>query len=191
MPRLFIAVDLPPSIVTALRQIQPRPVPGLRLASAGQMHLTLHFIGEAETGKLIDALINVQSVEFSLAIKGVGKFPPRGAPSVLWAGIATDDGLLKLHAAIADALRAAGFPTETRPFAPHITLARCTRELAPDVADEFLEQHDGLSLPPFLVSKFHLYSSVLTGGTPKYFCERSFYLSPAGMARSDKHRRQP
>jgi len=181
MPRLFIAVDLPPSTIAALLQVRPRPVPGLRLANASQMHLTLHFIGEAETSELIDALINVQAPEFSLVVQGVGKFPHHGAPTVLWAGIPLHEGLLKLHAAIADVLRAAGFPTETRPFAPHITLARCTRELARGAVDEFLDRNDCLSLPSFAVTEFHLYSSGLTGGPPQYHCERSFMLSAAEL----------
>ena len=181
MARLFIAVDMPPSTIAALQQVQPRSVPGLRLANASQMHLTLHFIGEAETSDLIDALLDVQAPEFSLAVQGVGKFPPRGVPTVLWAGIPLHEGLLKLHAAIADALRGAGFPTETRPFAPHITLARCTRELARDVVDEFLERNDSLSLPSFEVTEFHLYSSVLTSGPPQYHCERSFMLSAGDL----------
>ena len=178
MPRLFVAVDLTPPSVAALMQIQPRPVPGLRLATASQMHLTLHFIGEAETQEVIAALIKVQCPEFPLKVQGVGKFPPRGAPTVLWAGILADRGLLKLHAAIAAELQAAGFSTETRPYAPHITLARCTGDVSSSRVEDFLRRNEDLSLPPFTVTEFHLYSSVLSSGPPRYLCERSFLLSP-------------
>ena len=47
MARLFVALDLPHAVTTKLVAHQPRPCSGIRLIPPSQMHLTLHFIGEA------------------------------------------------------------------------------------------------------------------------------------------------
>lgn len=177
MARHFIAIDLPAEILSALARIQPRPVAGLRLTPSSQMHLTLHFIGESDVEQLGLALAPVHEQPLTLEVRGVGRFPPRGRPSVLWAGIAPQPALTHLHAAIGEALRAAGLPTESRPFAPHITLARCTPQASPGAIDHFLQQNDSLSLPPFAVDEFRLYSSTMTTGGPVYRCEQSFPLT--------------
>jgi 2'-5' RNA ligase len=177
MARHFIAIDLPADTLAALARIQPRPGAGLRLTSPRQMHLTLHFIGESDVERLGSALAAVHEQALTLEVQGVGRFPPGGKPSVLWAGIAPHPALTKLHAAIGEALRAAGFPTESRPFAPHITLARCTPQASPRAIDHFLQQNDSLSLQPFAVDEFRLYSSTMTANGPNYRCERSFALT--------------
>jgi 2'-5' RNA ligase len=53
---------------------------------------------------------------------------------VLWVGVdALDppDGLTRLAKSVERAARAQGFPPETRPFHPHLTLARADRRSRP------------------------------------------------------------
>lgn len=176
MARLFIAIDLPPDTLSALAQIQPRPVPGLRLTTSSQMHVTLHFIGESDPALLANALTKIQQRTFTLQVRGVGQFPPSGLPSVLWAGIAATSALTELHAGIADVLRGVGLPTESRPYSPHITLARCTPKVPPRIVEAFLRRNEHLSLPPVAITDFHLYSSVMTPSGPVYCCEQSVTL---------------
>ena len=177
MARLFIAIDLPAATLSALAQLQPQPVPGLRLTTSSQMHLTLHFSGESDPDPLATALTKIQQRAFTLEVQGVGQFPPRGIPSVLWAGIAASAELTELHAGIADALRAAGIPTESRTYSPHITLARCTPKVPPSIVEEFLRRNERLSLPPVTITDFHLYSSLMASNGPVYHCEQSLMLS--------------
>ena len=47
MARLFVAIDFPDEIKTALQQCQPLQQPGLRNTRRNQLHLTLHFLGES------------------------------------------------------------------------------------------------------------------------------------------------
>ena len=49
MPRLFVAVDLPRSATAELARILPAPLTGCRRAEPDQMHLTLHYLGEADS----------------------------------------------------------------------------------------------------------------------------------------------
>lgn len=174
MPRLFVALDFPLSVREELVRIQPPNTSGLRLVSVKQMHLTLHFIGTAEIEPVVTALTKVASPPLSLTIAGVGKFPPAGKATVLWAGVHATAELLTLHAAIGVALQDVGFQVEARPYAPHLTLARCGPKVAPHVVERFLERNQGLSLPPEPVSGFSLYSSTIIDDAPVYRCEHWF-----------------
>ncbi len=106
MPRLFVAIDLPVSVRAALSAIQPPAVPGLRLVDRSRMHLTLHFLGEADTGLISSALQEVAAPPVPLAIQGVGRFG--GKSTVLWAGVRETGELSKLHSRIAAALSGVG-----------------------------------------------------------------------------------
>ena len=69
---------------------------------------------------------------FSLSIHSLGAFPGLTAPRVLWAGVQGDLApLLKLQTRLEVSLAARGFPKETRPFSPHLTLARVRGKLSP------------------------------------------------------------
>lgn len=174
MPRLFVALDLPESVTKELARIQPPPVSGLRNVKSDQIHLTLHFLGEADIAQVSDALAPVSGRKFELTLNGVGKFPPIGKAKVLWAGIRDNAELLSLHAVIGNALGAAGFPIETRPYAPHLTLARCGHKVPDSVVDKFLSQNHGFVLPPIPIEAFALYSSTNVDDAPVYHRERWF-----------------
>lgn len=174
MPRLFLALDLPGSITVELARILSRPVPGLRSVAADQMHVTLHFIGAAEIDAVIKAVQSVKSAPFTLSIEQVGKFPAKGKANVLWAGVAGNVALVELQNSIGRALAASGFTLESRPYCPHVTLARCGDRVPAEVADDFLNRQPGLSFPPFMVTGFGLYSSTNADGAPIYRREQWF-----------------
>lgn len=174
MPRLFVALDLPDVVTTELARIQPPAVSGLRNVKPDQIHLTLHFIGEADVALVADALSTVSGRPFELGLTGVGKFPPAGKPKVLWVGVRDNSELLSLHVGIGNALGAAGFPLETRPYSPHITLARCGYQIRGDVVEKFLTRNHELVLPSIPIKGFALYSSTNVNDAPVYHCERWF-----------------
>ncbi|MFQ5701371.1 MAG: RNA 2',3'-cyclic phosphodiesterase [Acidobacteriota bacterium] len=98
--RAFIAVDLPGRIRESLQQLQGRLKPelgGLRWVRPIGIHLTLKFLGDidgADVTSLSQALARdiPGSVEpFDLTVGGIGRFPQRGQPRVLWVGLAEAD----------------------------------------------------------------------------------------------------
>jgi 2'-5' RNA ligase len=105
-----------------------RPVP------AGNLHLTLAFLGDVDRGRVEDArraAAKVKARPFELVLDRVGTFK---RARVAWAGCRSPDpALLQLAAALAQALRDEAFVLEARPFAPHLTLVRDLRD---KVADE-------------------------------------------------------
>lgn len=163
MKRLFVAVDLPPDVrrtVAALRE----DIPGARWSPEEQLHLTLSFIGDADDalfGAIRERLATISCTSFRLALTGIGSFPPRRHPRVLWAGLSSPPELTELKKAVDHALLAAGFAPEEREFSPHITLARL-KAPADAAAGRFLARNAAFSAPEFAVGEFRLYSSKLT-----------------------------
>jgi 2'-5' RNA ligase len=177
MPKLFVAVGLPVSTSAKLIRLQPPPTAGVRLVEASQMHLTLHFLGEADPERTAAALRAVRLPPFDLTLAGVGQFASAGGSATLWAGVRESAELRTLHAAVAAALAGEGFRPEARRYTPHVTLARCVPEAAAGVVEDFLAGNAGFLLSGVPVTAFGLYSSAFINNAPVYRCERSFPLS--------------
>ena len=162
MPRLFVAIDTPEPVRQRLAGLGGG-IPGARWTPPEQFHLTLRFIGEVADATLDDiaeALAMVDLAPFSIRLKGVGHFPPRGSPRVLWAGVEDATTAARLHDRIEARLRRLGLPPDDRRFAAHITLARL-RNAPIGRVKEFLAGHAMFESEPFAVAEFHLYSSRL------------------------------
>ncbi len=159
--RAFLALPLPPGLCELLAA-RARAVPGLRAQAPGTIHLTLRFLGEIEeTERVAEAVRPAAKAcrPFDLELVGLGAFPHPGAARVLWAGVGGGAGeATALAAAVESALAPLGFPRETRPFRPHVTLGRFSspRRLPAPLLD----------LPPALgtarADRLILYRSTLT-----------------------------
>lgn len=178
MPRLFIAVDLPEKILENLASMA-FGIPGAKWVAPDQLHLTVRFIGEVD-GALFrdirDILNEVSAGSFCLQLKGVGYFPPRGAPRVLWVGLEKSEPLQLLRKKIDSALIRAGVAPEGRKFSPHITLARLKNSPVQKIAN-FLSGNGLFSQEPFQVEDFKLYSSVLSPKGAYHKVERIYPLA--------------
>jgi 2'-5' RNA ligase len=163
MYRLFVAVDLDENAKEAISCICTG-IPGVKWVDTGQLHLTLRFIGDADTslfGRIRDELAGVAACPFSLALRGVGRFPPKRDPRVLWVGIERSEGLSSLQRLIEEALERSGLEPEPREFNPHITLARL-KDIPISKIAPFLERNRLFATSPVPVAEFHLYSSTLS-----------------------------
>ena len=163
MYRLFVAVDLPEEVRTAVAAIGGE-LGGARRVPADQLHLTLRFIGEADEklfAAIKAALTGVSGSTFPLSLSGVGHFPPGKHPRVLWVGMEASEALLNLQQAVELALAGVGITPDERRFAPHITIARL-KDTPPAAVLALEERHRRFASVPFQVTEFYLYSSVLT-----------------------------
>ncbi len=162
MKRLFVALDLPDSVTNLLAEMNPH-LPGVRWVRADQVHLTLSFFGNVTPlveERLRDKLAAVRFPRFFLPIIGVGTFPAKGKPNVIWAGVG--DGhpqLFHLHKRVVEAALASGLEPDLRAWHPHVTLARC-RDVAPQTIRRFVKDHADLGAGLIPVESFSLYSSV-------------------------------
>ena len=176
MPRLFVAIDLPESVKAQLSFICCG-LPDARWTAPEQLHLTLRFIGEVDSSMYRDireVLGEVAVRPFVLLLEGVGFFPPRGRPRVVWVGIRKNEQLLRLRRRIEPALVRSGLEPEGRKFAPHIPLARLHHTSASKVA-AFIAGHSLFTSEDIPVDRFCLYSSVLGPQGAKHFVEEHYF----------------
>ncbi|PLX51104.1 MAG: RNA 2',3'-cyclic phosphodiesterase [Desulfobulbaceae bacterium] len=177
MPRLFIAIDLPADIKEAIKPLCCG-LPGARWVPDDQLHLTLRFIGDLDHelfAELYAGLEEVKAKPFPLHIKGLGTFPPRGKPRVLWLGLKKSDALIDLRKKVDSVLRRLEIPLEKKKFAPHITIARLGKTPAPRLGT-YLAANNLFRQPPFRVTSFHLYSSILKPEGAVHTCEAEYFL---------------
>ena len=163
MYRLFIAIDFPDEIKDRLADIC-FGVWGAKWVPKEQMHLTIRFIGDVDEAgyhAVSSGLSDVNASRFSISLKGVGYFPPRNKPRVLWAGIEKNEMLMELRDFVESSLKESGIGPEERKFAAHITLARLSPNTPISAVTDFLSANGLFSTGAVPVDEFHLYSSVL------------------------------
>jgi 2'-5' RNA ligase len=166
--RLFVALDLPEDTREALSNLIARlklTCPKVRWVRPEGMHITLKFIGEADPGKLSAIRSALETVHSSapveINLRGVGFFPNERRPHTAWCGVVASPNLAPLAADIARALEPLGFPTESRQFVPHLTLARFK---SPEGLEKLVSAASNLKSQEFgsvRESEFHLFQSFL------------------------------
>ncbi len=171
--RLFVALQLPlavrrPLAETAAR-LRPR-LPPARWVPVTNLHLTLLFLGHTEPDRLaaLDRLLAscfAAHGPLPLRLKDGGCFPPRRPARVAWVGFEPCPAVIELQARLASAV-AAHLATETdsRPFHPHLTLARPRRPWPRAAVDRWREAFAGPRGPAFQVIEGHLMRSHLGPG---------------------------
>lgn len=180
MYRLFISIDLPEKIKKQLSEIC-YGLPDTRWVKAEQLHLTLRFIGEVDGrifNQLKESLAEIDMKSFSMRLKGLGHFPPRKNPRVLWVGVEADDSLVRLRNKVERVAVKCGLEPEKRKFSPHITIARFDEPHLNRVTN-FLAGNSLFATDSFTVEAFHLYSSVLSQKGAIHTREVSYPLAPS------------
>lgn len=176
--RVFCAVPLPGSlreqVIAHFNRVRDA-VPDARASwsRADNIHLTLKFLGEIsllQCERLSEAAS--RSVEgfapFKIVLESVGVFPPHGSPRVLWIGISDLEGKLgDLHARLEAESAKAGFPKESRPFHPHLTIARLRK---PQHAKALAAAHKQMDFEPeeITVSELLVIRSELSSAGSNY-----------------------
>jgi RNA 2',3'-cyclic 3'-phosphodiesterase len=180
MTRLFVALDLPDDVKSALLRLGTG-VPGAHWQTTDQLHLTLRFVGDVDGPLATDiatALDAIDMAGFEVEITGVGLFGTLKRSHTLWAGIRANPALNHLQEKIESTLVRTGLKPETRKFHPHVTLARLGNPERHRLQD-FLQAHAGLRLPAFPVDHFTLFSSFVTNKGSIYAAEARYPLSGA------------
>jgi len=174
MVRAFLAVPLPTALqqeIAALQRELSRALAGVRWTAPDTIHLTLHFFGNIRTVDLEKIRASMLSVKlrekaFQVEVLGLGAFPDRRRPRVVWLGLTPAGPLHLLQQSCQEQLGQIGFPAEARAFAPHLTIGRF-REHAPDLGLLFAAQAERRigSLP---VGQLVLFESRLLPGGARH-----------------------
>jgi len=132
--RSFIAIELPDEVKAGLSRLQARlkvgEQPWVKWVDTDSIHLTLKFLGNVAIGRTgeITRAMEVAArgtFPFDLKVKDLGVFPNLRRVQVVWVGISGEvDKISQLQQNIESNLARLGFVPESRPFTPHLTLAR-------------------------------------------------------------------
>jgi 2'-5' RNA ligase len=161
--RLFVAIRPSPEAVAhaaaAVEVVRPAE-PGPRWVPPERWHLTLAFYGEVPDDEIdrrvarLDRVLSDAAVgPMSLALAGAGAFARRA----VWLGVVGDVAPLR-------ALARSMSRGPSRPYRPHLTVARLRGDTDPTAAVAALSTYDG---PVWTAATVHLVRSRL-GPTPTY-----------------------
>jgi 2'-5' RNA ligase len=179
--RAFIAVDLPPDLRARLAEIcdQLRTEMGqvpVRWVPPEKMHLTLKFLGDVSMNNVnvLQDILRGETVDrepFAISLGGLGAFPKVRRPRVIWVGVEAPPELESLQRGIDKQTAKVGYPPDRRPFSPHITVGRVSRNASPAevrvIGDTLNEANVGY-LGVARVQAVHLYRSDLQPGGAVY-----------------------
>jgi 2'-5' RNA ligase len=144
--RAFLAVELSQELQAGLatvqqelkHRIEPELKRDMRISwtQPASIHLTLKFLGDMDE-QVIDPLLIVveqaigSQIAVNVPLERLGAFPRPQSPRVLWVGPlenwdrgAEAKRIAEIHGAIEQACEGLRFLRETKPFSPHLTLAR-------------------------------------------------------------------
>ena len=144
----------------------------LKMVERENVHLTLKFLGDVRAGLLPEVINVVSGTSFSpfrMALNGVGVFPHLRRPRVVWAGVNEGaDELSAVFRKLEPRLVELDFKPESRPFSPHITIARVRSGRNRDRLVEEIMALEDTDFGGFEVRHVKLKKSVLTPRGPIY-----------------------
>jgi len=160
--RLFIAIDPDPELLDKIFKListikREYPLEGMRFTHPQNLHLTLQFLGDTDEALIANIVRSLDKIcqkhtEFNLSFAGLGAFPSRKNPRILWLGVTNPNHVTALaQAIIIDGAFLA--ESEKAKFSPHLTLGRIP------------ESSRGISAPSF-ASLFNNLGNVTVGSTP-------------------------
>jgi 2'-5' RNA ligase len=152
--RLFIALTVPPAVKANLHKAQEELGASLQLdtvrwAKPQQFHLTLRFLGSVESTQLqplVEALRAATAGFSSLNLRaaGIGFFPRKRSPRVIWAGVSDEQNRLReLHRAVQAATDVFTAEKPEDMFTGHITIGRVKMISRPE-AEALAEAGEGM-----------------------------------------------
>lgn len=183
--RTFIGVELPGPVRAALADLVDKLTPrwprrGIRWVKPDNMHLTLRFLGDTETGKLPALRAGLDEVAggvspFELQLHGMDCFPNAQRPEVVWVGLQdTEERLLPLQKGVEQMVQSRGWKREKRPFRSHLTLGRVRGRTKPPEGEWMVEPEE----LAFRVERVHLIESQLKPSGAEY---RSLHQTALGV----------
>jgi 2'-5' RNA ligase len=144
--RAFLAVELSQELRDELavvqqelkQRIEPEMKRGTRISwvQAAKIHLTVKFLGDMDEQVIDPLLVAVEQAigrqtAVNVPLERLGVFPRSDSPRVLWIGPSENwekgaeaRRVAEIHGAIEQACEGLRFLRETKPFSPHLTLAR-------------------------------------------------------------------
>lgn len=158
--RLFVAVAVAPQIKEQL-SVLPRDQIGGRWTHPDDLHITLRFLGDVSSEKaevIKEILLKVKRAPFTIEASGMDMFYNK-SQTILYADVVSTKKLTALCTDITDLLVPMGFDFGTRPYTPHVTLARLKKN--EKAAEQYKKHHGSKIRSQWQVDAFYLMESGL------------------------------
>jgi 2'-5' RNA ligase len=136
-------------------------------------HLTLYFLGDTpdEKVELLQQMIE-QSFSgvtaFNTKLEGIGVFPNRRDPNVLWLGLNSLQNILPAYEDFGNLLQQNGFSFDQKPLKPHLTVARMKFLADKAIVDTLVKDYGQTVFDTVNINKVVLFESVLSQQGPIY-----------------------
>lgn len=176
--RTFIAVPIESPIRSAtkelLRQLQGEG-DGIHWVPLENLHLTLKFLGDVDN-TMVPEVCQVtrrccaETPPTELQFAGLGAFPHRNKPRVIWAGIEQGgETFAGLVGRLEVELAKLGFKREPRDWIPHLTLGRARRgPRRPEELQARMERLEDFELGSMTARSVCVFASYLDKHGPSY-----------------------
>jgi 2'-5' RNA ligase len=168
MIRAFIATEIPrfddlDNLVDRLRKSGAR----ISVPKSEGMHVTLKFLGDMEEDSVTEIIGHLERsvsgfAPFNVKVAGTGAFPNLRNPRVFWVGLEDGGFLGRIAKSIDESLSTMGFAKESRPFSPHITIARIKAPSGLERAMGILKEFEEAQFGMYVVKDIRLKKSTLT-----------------------------
>jgi 2'-5' RNA ligase len=178
--RLFAGIPLAAALIDELSAVSVRlrsSADGLRWSAPESWHITLQFLGNTSQEQYectVARLHELRSSSVPIQLEGLDLFERAG---VFFAGVRLTPELQALQQRVTAATGLCGFIPETRPYHPHVTLARTKGKGRTHGLHELKSRiHRQPAFTSFVAEEFVLYESVTRATGALYEVRERFRL---------------
>jgi len=174
--RTFLSIDIEDqTLISRINEIQQQLNPEsakMKIVERDNIHFTIRFFGDTPTGKIEemrDCLGRIKIAPFGIKIQGVGAFPNKRRPRVIWIGVTENSQqIIDLKLRADELLTEIGYKMEREKFTPHATIARVRNVKDPNLIVRNLEELADEPIGNMTVKFLSMKKSTLTSSGPIY-----------------------
>ncbi len=174
--RAFLSIDIDDQELLArifqIQQMLDLQAAKMKLVETNNIHFTLRFFGDTPLERISQIKEHLEEIEinpFKITIGGVGAFPNKRRPRVVWIGVMENGKQVQdLKLEIDSLLSNIGYQLERRKYTPHATIARIRHVKDSDKIASNLEEVADELIGTMIISGFKMMKSTLTPTGPIY-----------------------
>lgn len=174
--RAFLSIDIKDSeLLSRVMNVQRKldiEAAKMKLVEQDNIHYTLRFFGDTPLDRIQDIKTAVEQIKldsFDVEINGVGAFPNKYRPRVIWVGAELNgDRITELKVRIDELIKGLGYHPEKQKFTPHATIARVRYVKDAKRLSENLDELAEESIGKMKVTHVTMKKSTLTPSGPIY-----------------------
>ena len=175
--RVFIAVDINDEMrreLTRIQNVLSGKLVNAKWVKPQNLHITIKFLGEIEPEAVGDITLSLEkpikeTPSFYIELGELGVFPNMKRPAVFWAGLKKGrEEMSRLNELIQNSLYQIGYEKDSKPFSPHITLARFRKPVPSNQIVKAIESVSPIKKAGHTINGVSIYESTLKPKGPEY-----------------------